>query len=65
MSRNMKETSNWTAEISQSPLVTCATDVTRESVLTPNNKVKTSQRLSFANRVRRYTETAERLVKRD
>lgn len=39
---------------SQSPLVTCATDVTRESVLTPNNKVKTSQRLSFANRVRRF-----------
>eukprot|EP00105_Crassostrea_gigas_P045306 XP_019929454.1 PREDICTED: uncharacterized protein LOC109620796 [Crassostrea gigas] len=40
---------------SQSPslLVTCATDVTRENVLTPNDKVKTSQRLSFANRVRR------------
>ncbi|XP_052684186.1 uncharacterized protein LOC128164426 [Crassostrea angulata] len=41
---------------SQSPslLFTCATDVTRESVLTPNNTVKTSQRLSFANRVRRF-----------
>nr|XP_034314395.1 uncharacterized protein LOC109620796 [Crassostrea gigas] len=39
---------------SQSPLVTCATDVTRESVLTSNNKAKTSQRLSFANRVRRF-----------